>query len=565
MPSEMDLSLRRHLDAALAPGGPLELATIERFGAALPLYRNAPPSLAAYFAFYCERHGDAVFLADGDIRLGFAECFAAARTLAGGLVEGHGIAKGDRVALAARNSANWCIAYMASVLAGGCVTLLNGFSTGEELAEAIALAGCRVVLADPQRAARIEGHEHGATVLVFSHDTAPLDGLAVLLENGGGAATALPALGPDDFATILFTSGSTGRSKGAVSDHRGVVQATMNFAAQTLMVLGHMTEHGQAPEHPPAALVIVPLFHVTGEVPLFLQSFALGRRLVMMPKWDALEAMRLIEAEKITYFLGVPLMSHEVATHPRRHEFDLSSCTNFAAGGAPRPADHVRLLREELPAGFPLLGYGLTETNAVGCGNFNENYLAKPGSTGPASKPLVELAVFGTDGTALAPGELGEVAIRSIANFLGYWNNPEATAEAVRPDGWFLTGDLGYLDEDGYLFIVDRKKDIIIRGGENISCIEVEQAIYAHPDVAECSVFGLPDERYGEIPAAVWLPKEGHALHEDDLREFLGERLAPFKIPAAMWRAEDRLPRLGTGKVDKRALREKYTALFAGK
>ena len=167
------------------------------------------------------------------------------------------------------------------------------------------------------------------------------------------------------------------------------------------------------------------------------------------------------------------------------------------------------------------------------------------------------------DGEALGPNQTGEVAIRSIANFLFYWENPEATAEALRPDGYFLSGDLGYLDEDGYLFIVDRKKDIIIRGGENISCIEVEQAIYTHPDIAECSVFGLPDERFGEIPAAVWLPKDGHDLGEDDLREFLAESLAPFKIPARMWRADGPLPRLGTAKVDKRALRKTYIGLSA--
>ncbi|MBS1239924.1 MAG: acyl--CoA ligase [Proteobacteria bacterium] len=560
MPSDMDRSLKRHLEACLAPGGPLELTTIERFGTHLPAYRNAPPSLAHYFAFYCDKHAEVTFLVDGDIRLTFAETYAAARALAGGLVEGHGIAKGDRIGIAARNSANWVIAYMAVLMAGGCATLLNGFSTGEELADAIALAGCRLVLADPQRAARIEGGA-GVTLLTILHDTAPAEGLAALTARGGGADTPLPELGPDDLATILFTSGSTGKSKGAASDHRGVVQATLNFAAQTLMVLGHMVEHGQQPSHPAAALVIVPLFHVTGEVPLFLQSFALGRRLVMMPKWDPVEAMRLIEAEKITYFLGVPLMSNEIATHPERSKFDLSSCKNFAAGGAPRPAEHVRRLHEEIPTGFPLLGYGLTETNAVGCGNFNENYLAKPGSTGPASLPLVDLAVFGPDGAKLGPGEMGEVAIRSICNFQGYWQDPEATAAAMRADGYFLSGDLGYLDEDFYLFIVDRKKDIIIRGGENISCIEVEQAIYAHPGIAECSVFGLPDERFGEIPAVVWLPKEGHGLSEDDLREFLAERLAPFKIPARMWREDAPLPRLGTAKVDKRALREKYTAL----
>ncbi len=561
MQSEMDRSLKRQLDACLAPGAPLELMAIERFGAPLPAYRHAPPSLAHYFAHYCAQHGAASFLVDGDIRLSFAECHELARRLAGGLVEGHGIAKGDRIGIAARNSANWIIAYMAVILAGGCATLLNGFSTGEELGDAIALAGCKLVLADPQRAARIEAGAHGATVLTFSHGTMPAEGLAALCALGGGNDTPLPELGPLDWATILFTSGSTGASKGALSDHRALVQATLNFAAQSLMVLGHMVEHGQAPQHPPSALVSVPLFHVTGEVPLLLQSFALGRRLVIQPKWDPLDAMRLIEQERITYFLGVPLMSHEIAAHPERERFDLSSCKNFAAGGAPRPERHVQLLCEALPAGFPLLGYGLTETNAVGCGNFNENYLAKPGSTGPASRPLVELAVLGEDGAPLGAGQTGEVAIRSIANFIGYWDDPAATSAAMREDGFFLTGDLGYLDEDDYLFIVDRKKDIIIRGGENIACIEVEQAIYAHPDIAECSVFGLPDERLGEVPAAVWLAKQGRDPSEEDLRSFLSARLAPFKIPAHMWQEKAPLPRLGTAKVDKRALREKYRAL----
>ncbi|MCB5425513.1 acyl--CoA ligase [Altererythrobacter sp. CC-YST694] len=564
MPSEMDRSLKQRLDAILAPGGPLELTTIERFGTQLPLFRNAPPNLPAYFAHYCAQHGETTFLVDGDIRLSFAETLAAARALAGALVAGHGVRKGDRVGIAARNSANWAAAYMAVLLAGGCATLLNGFSTGEELADAIALAQCNLVLADPQRAARLDDRKPGVKVLVFTHGSRPAEGFAAIMAEGGGAETPLPTIGPEDHASVLFTSGSTGRSKGALSDHRSVVQATLNFAAQSLMVYGHMTSRGEAPRHPSASLVAVPLFHVTGEVPVFLQSFALGRRLVILPKWDVLEAMRLIEAEKVTYFVGVPLMSIELATHPERGRFDLSSCTNFAAGGAPRPADHVQRIRASLPAGFPIIGYGLTETNAVGCGNFNENYLTKPGSTGPASLPLVDLAIFGPDGEKLPQGEVGEVAIRSICNFTGYWNDPEATRAALREDGYFLTGDLGYLDEDGYLFVVDRKKDIIIRGGENISCIEVEQAIYAHPDIAECSVFGLPDERFGEIPAAVWLAKPGHGLTCEDLREFLAEHLAPFKIPARMWRAEGHLPRLGTAKVDKRALREKYLALIEG-
>jgi len=561
MPSAMDLSLQRHLEAQLAPGGLLELTTIERFGIELPMFKNAPPSLVHYFAHFCAQHGDATYLVDGELRLSFAETFAAARKLAGALVAGHGVKRGDRVGIAARNSANWIVAYMAVQLAGGCATLLNGWWTAGEMNDAIVLAGCRLVLADPQRAARLEGDPHGATVASFSHGVAPAEGFAEILAAGGGADTELPAIGPDDFAALLFTSGSTGRAKGVATDHRALVQAIFNLAATTLSLFGHMGERGELPTDPPCALVCVPLFHITGEVVLLLLSIALGRRLVLMPRWDPLEAMRLIEQEKVTYFIGVPLMSHEVVTHPRRDEFDLTSCRTFGSGGAARPVEHVREVVENLPRGFPVGGYGLTETNAVGCANLNENYLAKPGSTGPASPPLVDLAIFGADGEELAQGETGEIAIRSICNFQGYWDNPEATREALREDGWFLTGDLGYLDEEGYLFIVDRKKEIIIRGGENIACTEVEQAIYAHPDIAECSVFGLPDKRFGEIVAAVWMPRPGHELPEADLREFLAERLAPFKIPALMWRVDEPLPRLGTEKVDKRALRETYLAL----
>lgn len=556
MPSDLDRELDAVMDALTAPGGPLETEPFVRGGQTYPVFKAAPPHLPALFAHYCATHADLPFLVDGNLRLTFAETHALALRAAHGLIARHGVLRGDRIGLAGRNSINWIIAYMAILMAGGCATLLNGWWTGEELAEGIALAQCNLVLADPQRAARLDGHECGAWIVPFDHGD-PLAGLAAIL---GDHAAPLPDLTGDDLATIIFTSGSTGAAKGAVSDHRGVVQATLNYAAQSLMVFTRMGQKGQAPAGQPCALVPVPLFHVTGEVPLFLQSFAIARRLVIMPRWDALEAMRLIEAERITYFVGVPLMSHEIAMHPERDRFDLSSCATFAAGGAPRPVDHVPRLRERLPAGFPILGYGLSETNAVGCGNYNENYLAKPASTGPASRPLVELAVFDDAGAALPPGHTGEVAIRSIANVLGYWQDPQATAAAFRADGWFLTGDLGYLDDDGYLFIVGRKKEIILRGGENVSCQEVEHALYAHPGVAEASVFGLPDARLGEVPVAVYCARPGHDFDEADLRAFLAERLAPFKLPARLWHHDGALPRLGTEKVDKRTLKARYAA-----
>jgi acyl-CoA synthetase (AMP-forming)/AMP-acid ligase II len=547
MQTDLDRDINRVTDAVTADGQMFALKTVTRRGVDMPAFVNAPPSLAHYFAHFCNQNKEALFLVDGDQRLTFGEVYTAAGKVAHGLATRHGVKKGDRVGIAARNSAQWAIAYMGTIMAGGCATLLNGWWTGEELAYGIDLCECSLVLADAPRAARLDGIEHGASIVVFDHDEA---GLAPITGDGDTAMRMLGELGPDDLATILYTSGSTGNPKGAFSDHLGVVSGTMNYICQT--------ERGEAPTVQPSALVSVPLFHVTGEIPVFLQSIAIGRKLVLMPKWDAGEALRLLDEEKVTYFVGVPLMSYEMATHPDRDQFDLSQCKSFAAGGAPRPVEHVNKIKESFPNGFPLLGYGLTETNAIGAGNLNENYLAKPGSTGMASRPLVDMAILDDAGKALPQGEVGEISIRSTANFLGYWKDEEATKAAYTDDAYFRTGDLGYLDPEGYLYIVDRKKDIIIRGGENIACIEVEDAIYAHPAVAECSVFGLPDERMGEVPAAVYLTQPGESLSPDDLKSYLAEHIAHFKIPEKLWQAEEQLPRLGTQKVDKRAVKALY-------
>ncbi|WOE75187.1 class I adenylate-forming enzyme family protein [Alterisphingorhabdus coralli] len=564
MATELDKMMQVTMDEMTAEGAPLATVPYEKYGQQLPMLAMAPPSLSHYFAHFCAQHGDAEFLVDGDLRLSFAQTYAAAHQVAKGLLAEHGLQKGDRVGIAARNSANWIVAYMGIIMAGGVATLLNGWWAGEELAQGINAVECKLVLADKQRAARLEGEQlPGSQIILFDHDVAPETGLAAVIGSAGASDTALPELTGDDLATILFTSGSTGQSKGAYSDHRGVMQGTASYIAQTMLALQLLVKAGTPPEGQPATLLNVPLFHVTAMVPVMLQSIGIGRKLVLMPKWNAEHAMQLIEKEKISYFVGVPLMSYEIATHPDRDKYDLTSCTSFAAGGAPRPVEHVKRIKKEMDWAFPLLGYGLTETNGVGCGNFNENYMAKPNSTGTASRPLVDLAILDDDGKPLPQGEIGEVSIRTICNFLGYWNNEEATKAAIMPDGYFRTGDLGYLDEDDYLFIVDRKKDIVIRGGENISCIEVEAAIYAHPDIAQASVFGLPDERFGEVPGAVYHLKEGKSLEPEALQEFLGEHLAPFKIPSRVWNSDEPLPILGTQKIDKVTLRTKYRELVA--
>jgi acyl-CoA synthetase (AMP-forming)/AMP-acid ligase II len=313
-------------------------------------------------------------------------------------------------------------------------------------------------------------------------------------------------------------------------------------------------------------LLNVPLFHITGSVPVMLVSIAIGRKMVIMHKWDAGEALRLIEKERCTYFVGVPTMSLELMQHPDHDKYDLSSLVDIASGGAPRPPEHVDRLSKTFAGKHPVQGYGLTETNGVGAGNFRDNYLAKPASTGRASPPLVELRIDtgeGPVGPGVPPGTVGEVCIRTVCNCRGYWNKPEATLAAFPGDGWFRSGDLGYLDDEGYLFIVDRKKDIIIRGGENISCQEVEAAIYVHPAVAETSVFGLPDERLGEIVGAVVHAKPGAHLEPADLYDFVARDLASFKLPARIWISAEPLPKLGSGKIDKVSLRKHYRDIHA--
>ena len=561
MRTELDLAMDSTMAALTAPDGMLALGSAERFGVTLPTIVAAPPALSYYFAHYANEHRDAVFLVSGDERLTFGEVYAAAESTARALVGGYGIAKGDRIGIAMRNSPSWIVLYMGIIMAGGVATLLNGWWQSEELQAAIGEVDCTLLFADPPRVKRLAQIAGLSAPVVEIDDTRTLDAALAPVFAKDDHTADLPLLGPEDHATILFTSGSTGQSKGALSEHRAVVQGIFNYLGQAMMMVGIATAQGNPPVGQPVTLLTIPLFHVTAEVPVFLQSFAMGRKLVLMPKWDAGEAMRLIEAEGVTYFVGVPLMSFEILNHPDRAKYDLSTVTDFAAGGAPRPVDHVRRIDEEMNGSAPLIGYGLTETNAVGTGNWRSNYLAKPNSAGRPGAPLVDLAILDDAGHPVDHGQRGEVCIRTICNFKEYWNRPDATAAAFTADGYFRTGDIGYLDEDGYLFIVDRKKDIIIRGGENISCQEVEAALYEHPAVAEAAVFGLADERFGEVPGAVVVPQDGETLTSDDLCAFLHQHIAAFKVPQRIWISDAPLPRLGTEKIDKVSLKATYRAL----
>ena len=553
MPSALDAQVDAMIEAVTGAGGPVRIG---RNADGRAVVENFPATLPQFFDIFCALNGQVLGLVAGDERLSFAELNAQATRLARALVASWGIAKGDRVAIAMKNCPAWVIAYMAALKAGAVATLVNGWWQEAELAHALALTGPNLVIADPPRAARIAAADPAAGIVSLPVDQPLAAALAPLLADADHEAV-LPEIGPEDDATILFTSGSTGAAKGAVSSHRAVTTGIYAYA-MGLMVLKGIREGRGETVPAPKTLVNVPLFHVTGEVPVLLNSFVVGRTMVLMPKWDPGEALRLIEQEGITYFVGVPTMSLELMQHPDRDKYDLSTLSDIAAGGAPRPVAHVTRLQESFRHAQPALGYGLTETNAVGCSNFWGNYAAKPASTGRAQAPLVEVAILDDGGAALPAEQVGEVAIRSAANVRGYWNDAAATAAAFTADGWFRTGDLGRLDEDGYLFIVDRKKDLVIRGGENISCQEVEAAIYAHPAVSEAAVFGVADERLGEVPAAVIWSERG--IEAQSLREFVAERIARFKVPEHVWVAAEPLPKLGTGKIDKVSLRARYAA-----
>jgi long-chain acyl-CoA synthetase len=553
MPNELDRRFDAELERVIGPGGRLVIGH-DAVGRAI--VENLPPTLPAFFKTFAASNAANEAVVAGDERLSFADLDRISDQLALGLVA-RGIVKGDRIGIAMRNCPAWIVSYMAVLKAGGIATLLNGWWEPIEMEHAVQLTQPRLIIADPPRAKRLAERCGRYETVCLPIEQLVEQAIAPLMDKAAGGAI-LPELTPEDDATILFTSGSTGEAKGALSTHRAVTTGVYAYSTGLIVLLGLLTQDGKAPTSPMRTLLSVPLFHVTGEVPVMLNSFVIGRCMVIMPKWDATEALRLIEKEKITYFVGVPTMSLELMNHPDRDKYDLSSLRDITAGGAPRPVSHVERLKTEFPNAQPALGYGLTETNAVGCANFWSSYAAKPSSTGRAQKPLVQVAILGAADRAMPSGEVGEIAIRSAANIKCYWKNPEASDAAITADGYVRTGDVGYLDEDDYLFIVDRKKDIIIRGGENISAAEVEAECYACQRISEAAVFGVTDERLGEVPVAVILVKNGELLDEAELRGFLAGKLAKFKMPERIIFSCEPLPRLGTGKIDRRALKAQY-------
>ena len=546
------------------PGSPYEIETIPINGIATRCWKNQPPNLAAVARMVRAGFGDSTFLVYEDERISYEGWYRATAALAAELGR-LGIGKGDRVALAMRNLPEWPVAFFAVVSLGAVVVPLNAWWTGPELAYGLGHSGAKLLICDAARGERIRPHlgelpELGHAIVTRAEG--PLDARATALEsiigtpNGYGALPDidLPAVEilPEDGATIFYTSGTTGKPKGALGTHRNILTCLISSSyANTRSALRRGEE--ATPPQPKIGLVVIPMFHVTACNAFLMATMATGSTIVFMHKWDVVKAFELIERERVTATGGVPAIAWQLIEHPDRHKYDLSSLESIAYGGAPSAPELVRKIESELGA-LPSNGWGMTETSATVTTHSAEDYLHRPDSCGPAL-PVSNLKIMSEDGTREIPtGEVGELWARGPQIVKEYWNDPAATAAAF-VDGWVRTGDIARLDEEGFCFIVDRAKDVIIRGGENIYSSEVEFVLYDHPAVTDAALVGVPHRTLGEVPAAVVHLAPGANASEAELQDWVRERLAGFKVPVRVLFSDAVLPRNANGKVLKAELR----------
>ena len=544
--------------AVTGPGQIFELIDGEVRGVKMKVFKNAPAHLGQVFAG-SRGHGDKTFLVYEDEIITFAQAADRIDALASLLVNTYGVKKGDRVAVAMRNFPEWVMSFAAIISVGAINVSMNSWWTEDEMDFALEDSGATVLICDQPRfdigaASCVKKNIKVLVVRAEKLLPAGVDKWEDVLPLGDAHPGA--DISPDDDATILYTSGTTGRPKGAVSTHRAIISSIMAFSARSTIfqMSGTKLKDVDGPEIPTSFILIVPLFHVTGCVPVMLSCFVAGLKLAIMYKWDPEKALEMIEREQITNFVGVPTQSWDLVNSPAFEKYDTSSLRAVGGGGAPSPTSLVGKVNDKVKNGNPQLGYGMSETNAFGPAITGSDYLSHPTSTGRASWPMV-VEVRDENLKPVPTGQSGEIWFFGPMLIRGYWNRPDATAETI-VDGWLRSGDLGRLDADGYVYVEDRVKDMILRAGENVYGAEVESAIYEHPAIHEAAVFGVPHERLGEEVGVAILVNDGMTLTPEELWAFLDVKIAKFKIPTQVVIMTEPLPRNAAGKFLKRELQQ---------
>lgn len=544
-----------------APGAQFEVQEVEVRGVRLKTYVNQPPTLREVWlasAQFAERD----YLVYEDERWTYAEAHRDVAAIAAWLRRA-GIESGDRVAIAMRNYPEWLLSYWACVTQGIAVVGMNAWWVTEEMAYGLGDSKPRVLICDQERLDRFdEIRDEFPDIEVVGTRLENARDYVVPFAELTATEAELPdaVIDPDDDACIFYTSGTTGHPKGAQLTHRGCVANIMNIAFWgTAMALATARLTGEAPpdpaESPPVSgLVTTPMFHVTANNCLAHSATLAGGKLVHMYKWDAGEALRLIEKEKISTMTGVPVMARELISHPDFDKYDTSSLASLGGGGAQLQPDLVGKIDNSVKTARPGTGYGMTETCGIITSIGGDYFVDRPDSCGPAM-PTFDVKVVDADGAEVPEGEVGELWVKGAPVIKGYLNRPEATKETIT-DGWLHTGDVARLDEDGFIYIVDRVKDMVLRGGENIYCAEVETVLFHLDGVAECTVFGVSDDRLGEEVGAAIVLRDGVRLTAQQVREHCAAHMSKHKIPRYIWFLDEPLPRNANGKFLKRELRE---------
>ncbi len=560
--------IKPYLEMLTGEGGAFEVVTETIHGNPARTFKNRLPNLRD-FAAVGRNHGDADYLVEGDRRLTYAAAFDRAQRVARSLHDRFGVAPGDRVGIVGANSVDWVVSYWAGVILNAVVVPFNAWWTAEELEFGLDDSGTSFVLSDERRAPTVLQGGFGPHRLAVWGDDPEVPAGAHGLDDLAAAEPlpldAVPGRGEDETAVIFYTSGTTGRPKGSANTHRNISANFLNAVAFTSAAALAVGEQPGGSGGQDSDLCVIPLFHATANMAVLTPFTYAGNRLVFMPpgKFDADMAGRIIEEERVTRFGGVPTIVARILDSGAHEKYDFSSVTMISYGGAPA-SPH---LLERVEAAFPSIkerivqGYGLTETSAISTLNIGPDYHDRPDSVGIAA-PTVELRIAGPGGDALPTGEVGEIWIRGANVIPGYWNRPEVNEETFT-DGFHHTGDIGYLDADGFLYITDRAKDMVIRGGENVYCTEVEAVLESHPSVREVAVVGAPHPEWGEEVKAVVVVQPGEAADPQDLTAHCSGHLAKFKVPTRWEFRTDLLPRNPSGKVLKAPLRGGHSATFA--